>query len=161
MHINDSACAGLLATKIKEGKEATGVVGMPVRYHYAFNWRKRCTKTRKVAREGLGFGTCVKEREVGVCLSAVTRFLGHCYCKLTIGLVSTRAQSKLRNHGQLREETGNRRRFSDRVKGDGAPIRTTTELFKWEHGHAGEGIHLRRLLSEMVPPFVSETWRQF
>ena len=110
MHINDSACAGLLAAKVKEGKETTGVIGMPVRYHYAFNLCKRCTKTRKVAREGLGFGTCVKEREVGV--RAVMRFLGLCYFKLTIDLASTRAQSKLRNHGQLRGETGNRRYFS-------------------------------------------------
>jgi hypothetical protein len=100
MHIDDGTSAELLAAKVKEGKEAAGMVGMPVRYHHAFNWRKRCAKTRKVAREGLGFGTRVKEREVGVRLDGVMRFLGHGYYKLTVGLVSTRAQSKLRNHGQ-------------------------------------------------------------
>jgi hypothetical protein len=161
MHIDDGTSAELLSAKVEEGKEATGVVGMPVRYHYAFNGRKRCAKTRKVARQGLGFGTCIEEREVGVCLDGVMRFLGHSYCKLTIGLlVSARAQLKLRNHGQLRE-TRNRRCFSDRVMSDEVSMRTTTELFKWEHGHAGERVDLRRLVCEMVPQLMGETWRQF
>lgn len=74
MHIDDGACAELLTAKVEEGQEATGMVGMPVRYHHAFNWRKGCAKTRKVAGEGLGFGTCVKEREAGG-LGGVMRFL--------------------------------------------------------------------------------------
>lgn len=79
------------------------MVGMPVRYHHALYGRKRRSKAGKVAREGLGFGTCVKEREVGVRPGGVMCFLGYSYCKLSIGLVSTRAQSKLRSHERLRD----------------------------------------------------------
>ena len=39
--------------------------------------------------------------------------------------------------------------------------RTAAELFKWEHGYASERIHLGRLVCEMVPQFMGETWRQF
>ena len=75
MHVDDGAWAELLTAKVEEGKKATSMVGMPVRYHHAFNWRKRCTKTGKIAREGLGFGTCVKEREAGGGVGGATRFL--------------------------------------------------------------------------------------
>jgi len=75
MHIDDGACADLLAAKVEEGKEATSMVGMPMRYHYAFYGRKRRAKAGKVAREGFRFGTCIKERGVGVRLGGVSRFL--------------------------------------------------------------------------------------
>ena len=75
MHIDDGACARLLAAKVEEGNESTSMVGMPVRYHHAFNWRKRSVKTGKVARERFGLGTCVKEREAGGRVGGVTRFL--------------------------------------------------------------------------------------
>lgn len=78
MHIDDGACARLLAAKVEEGKEPASMVSMPVRYHHAFNWRKRCAKTGKVAREGFRLGTCVKEREAGDRVGGVMCFLVHC-----------------------------------------------------------------------------------
>ena len=75
MHIDDGAWAGLLTAKVEEGKKPTSVVGMPVRYHHAFNWPKRCAKTGKVARKGFRLGTCVKEREAGGRVGGVMRFL--------------------------------------------------------------------------------------
>lgn len=51
------------------------MVSMPVRYHHAFNWRKRCTKTGKVARKGFRLGTCVKEGEAGGRVGGAMRFL--------------------------------------------------------------------------------------
>lgn len=58
--------------------------------------------------------------------------------------------------------TDNRRYFSDRViGGEEMLIRTATKLFEWEHGRAGERVHVRRLGCEMVSQLMGETLRQF
>lgn len=47
------------------------------------------------------------------------------------------------------------------IMSDKVSMRTAAKLFKWEHGYASERIHLGRLVCEMVPQFMGETWRQF
>ena len=79
MHIDDGSHSTFLATAIQKGKQAAGVVSMPMRDHDAFNQAKGRAETGQITGERLGFWTSIEKCEAGtwarifICLLEVLR----------------------------------------------------------------------------------------